>query len=292
MKDKENIPSFGQVSNLAGARQTHDKNDLASLAPLATAATRQSHANEFSRAAAISCLVLFEPGHCDVRLDHLGGVMAVSSGDSIYATAPLLCDPWEKKKPFEFRRVIGNIGMPGITMLVPSTNPLIRKVGPENWNVVSFATYDGKRQDNFGGTTLHLSFTGYNPPVTLADHGAQDSEQFILESVVSVHDHGKWVADLDVMQGPGSDRLFRILRLPSGSCQHETSHLPNTGLIAIDSWEEFLDLPHKGTVVRACGNWVARLSVAAIGIRLIAGSKEGRILACGEPFCWKCYGKH
>jgi len=98
------------------------------------------------------------------------------------------------------RRVIGNIGGPGITMLVPPANPLIREVGPENWNVVTYATYDGKREDSFQGTSLHLSFTGYNPPIVIGEHGAQDAEVYILESAVSVHDHGKWVADLDVLK--------------------------------------------------------------------------------------------
>ncbi|KAH8750494.1 hypothetical protein F5882DRAFT_369451 [Hyaloscypha sp. PMI_1271] len=259
------------------------------LAPLSGTQSGRIPANVLSRAATFSCLTLFESGHCDVNPHALKEVMALSSGDSIYVATPLLCDPIEMKSPHEMRRVIGNVGRPGITMLVPPANPLIRKVGPENWNVVTHASYDGKREDSFQGTTLHLSFTGYNPPIVIGEHGAQDSEVFILESLVSVHDHGKWVADLNVLEALGSKTLARINGTPVEICPHKTEELPRIALTAIDSWEEFLDLPSKPSVVRACGNWVARLSLAATGIRQRSGTKAGRILLCGDKFCWKCF---
>jgi len=242
-----------------------------------------------SRAATFSCLTLFESGHCDVEPTVLEEVMALSSGDSIYVTAPLLCDPLEGKHPYEMRRVIGNIGRPGITMLVPPANPLTRKAGPENWNVITHAGYDGKREDSFQGTTLHLSFTGYNPPITLNEHGAQDAEVFLLESVVSVHDHGKWVADLDVLKALGSEFLVGVDQSSVGVCSHKKDQLPSIALTAIDSWDEFLDLPSYPSVVRARGNWVARLSLAVAGINQFSNTNSGRrILLCKDTFCWKC----
>ena len=141
----------------------------------------------------------------------------------------------------------------------------------------------------FQGTTLHLSFAGYNPPTVIGEHGAQDSEVFILESVVSVHNYGKGIADLNVLEALGSKTLARVNGTSVEICPHKTEELPRIALTAIDSWEEFLDFPSKPSVVRACGNWVARLSLAATGIRQRSGTKAGRILLCDDKFCWKCY---
>ena len=260
------------------------------LAPLGGTESGLLPATMLSRAATFSCLTLFESGHFDVDPSVLTEVMALSSGDSIYVAAPLLCDPLETTYPYEMRRVIGNIGRPGITMLVPPANPLTRKAGPENWNVITHAGYDGKREDSFQGTTLHLSFTGYNPPITLNEHGAQDADVFLLESVVSVHDHGKWVADLNVLKALGSIFLARIDQNSAGICSHKKNELPRTRLIAIDSWEEFLDLPTSPSVVRACGNWVARLSLAVASINQCSGANANRrIMLCNDSFCWICY---
>jgi hypothetical protein len=151
------------------------------------------------RKSTFSSVAAFESGHCDIAPDLLSGVMAVSSGDSIFVAAPLLCDPIEKPMAYELRRILGNVGQAGITMLVPPSNLLIRSVGPEKWNVINHTDFDGKDEDNFKGTSLHLSFTEYNPSVNLGLHGAQDAEVFMLESIVSVHDRGMWIADLDIL---------------------------------------------------------------------------------------------
>ncbi|KAF4622802.1 hypothetical protein G7Y89_g14223 [Cudoniella acicularis] len=186
----------------------------------------------FSRVAA------FESGHCDIDPNLLDGVMALSSGDSIFVAAPLLCDPIEKLEAYELRRILGNVGRTGISMLVPPSNLLIRSVGPEMWNVVNHIDFNGKGEDDFKGTSLHLSFTEYNPPVSLGLHGAQDAEVFILESIVSVHDHGKWIADLDILGVLGN-----LLRYKQEDCSHGIGELPAKKFTAIDTWDEFLDRP-------------------------------------------------
>jgi hypothetical protein len=231
-----------------------------------------------------SCVALFESGrgHCNIKPDLLQGVMALSSGDSIFVAAPLLCDPSEILEPYELRRIVGNIGRAGITMLVPPANPLIRSIGPESWNVLNHADFDGKSEDSFRGTTLHLSFTEYNPPIHLGNHGAQDDEVFILESVVSVHDHGRWVADLDIIQALKSPLLHHLAEPPE-LCSHVAGEPPSTKLTSIDSWEEFLDRAENVSIARAHGNWVARLSLVSIGI-----SQGVTVVVCPSRVCWKC----
>jgi hypothetical protein len=278
-RDSDPRPSVG----LHGTQPIRSIN----LAPLTTINSRIKRPKELSRVAAFSCLALFESGHCDVNLDLLKDVMALSSGDSIYVAAPLLCDPYEVRKPYELLRVVGNIGRPGITMLVPPANPLVRQVGPECWNIVTYAEFDGKQEDSFQGTTMHLSFTEYNQPINIGVHGAQDAEVFVLESVLSVHDHGRWVADLDLLHALESFELARAE--PAKACTHSAGQLPSIRIIAIDSWEEFLDATGSVSVARARGNWVARLSLTAIGVGNQCAYKEGGVVVCPEKFCWKCF---
>jgi hypothetical protein len=38
-------------------------------------------------------------------------------------------------------------------------------------------------------------------------------------------------------------------------------------LIAIDNWDEFFDLPDCTSIVRASGNWQARLAIAAASVQ-------------------------
>jgi hypothetical protein len=234
------------------------------------------------RRSTFSCVAAFESGHCDIEPNLLNGVMALSSGDSIFVAAPLLCDPMEKPVAYELRRILGNVGRTGISMLVPPSNLLIRSVGPEKWNVINHLDFNGRDQDNFKGTSLHLSFTEYNPAVNLGLHGAQDAEVFILESIVSVHDRGKWIADLDILGVLGELERWQHVK-----CNHGIGELP-TGIkkfTAIDSWEEFLDRPEDSIgIARAHCNWVARLTLVATSL-----SQGIPTILCSRETCWKCF---
>lgn len=227
-----------------------------------------------------SCVAAFESGSCDIDPDLLTGAMALSSGDSIFVAAPLLCDPMENPFEYELRRIVGNVGRPGITILVPPSNLLIRPTTPENWNVITHADFDGRAEDSFKGTTLHLSFTEYNPAVILGLHGAQDAEAFVLESIVSVHDRGKWVADLDILKV-----IDKLVFYKQGTCDHGVGELPTRPFTSIDSWEEFLDRPvSKIGIARAHRNWVARLTLIATSL-----SQDLHTILCPETVCWKCF---
>ncbi|KAG4439469.1 hypothetical protein IFR05_005048 [Cadophora sp. M221] len=215
------------------------------------------------RQSTFSSVSAFESGHCDIDPRLLKGVMALSSGDSIFVAAPLLCDPIQKPEAYELKRILGNVGRPGISMLIPPSNLLIRSVGPEQWNVINHNDFNGKNEDNFKGTSLHLSFTEYNPSVSLGLHGAQDDEIVMLESIVSVHDHGKWIADLDIL-----GVLGKLVTYEQMDCTHGKGELPiDRKFTSIDTWDEFLDR-HEDSIgiARAHCNWVARLTLAATSL--------------------------
>ena len=114
--------------------------------------------------------------------------------------ATLLCDPSEVTEPFEIRRVLGNVGRAGITMLIPPQSPCVRESKLESWNLINHADFDGTLEDCFKNTTLHLSFTGEEIPISKGTYGGQDTEVFLLESLVSVYDQGQWIADLNVLR--------------------------------------------------------------------------------------------
>lgn len=92
---------------------------------------------------------------------------------------------------------------------------------------------------------------------------------FLLESLVSVYDQGQWVADLDVLKSL-SRALNQIERAPakcmSSAPQHPQSAVPLFPLTAIDNWEEFLDKPESAGIVRASGNWSARLALTVLSL--------------------------
>ena len=81
-----------------------------------------------SRPATFACVAMFEPGGFDLKPDILIRVMAVSAGDSIYVAAPILCDPAVRRKPHEVRRIVGNVGRPGLAFLIPPSSPRMKHI--------------------------------------------------------------------------------------------------------------------------------------------------------------------
>ena len=129
-------------------------------------------------------------------------VMALSSGDSIYVALWLICDPVERQPAASVRRLHGNVGKAGLILLVPPADPKMLALEVDNWKFIDRETFDGTVTDTFTGTSLHLSFRDWCIPVDVgvAGRGLRDAEAYIIESLVSVYDRGKWIADLDVLQ--------------------------------------------------------------------------------------------
>jgi hypothetical protein len=211
---------------------------------------------------------MFENGLLNIDPSGLGEVMALSAANSLYIAMPLLCDPSEKPMEWEIRHVVGNIGQPGISFLVPPPDPKVEKSIGVSWDLVNHAPFDGELSDHFASTSLHASFTKFEVPIGLNPHSGQDVQAFFRQTLIRLHGkNGKWVADLDIL-GALQDPLFK--RYHPGSCRHSNARqtTPQCILKSIDNWEEFLDRPKVPGVVRATGNWQARLrSMYSLAIR-------------------------
>lgn len=238
-----------------------------------------------SQRATFACISMFESGGFDFTPSQMDRVMAMSAGDSIYVAAAILCDPAKRPEPFEIRRIVGNIGRAGIAFLVPPNNPRIKELDLETYQVINHDPYDGKLEDCFKGTTLHLGFSGYEFSLDVGNHGGRNREAFFIETLISTHDRGEWVADLDALSSLTSSGLCRV-NYQSEDCGHtpsERHYPPELPLITIDRWEELLEKPRDSAVVRAHGNWLARLAAAAVSVKM----GNNTLLLAGNG-CWKC----
>jgi hypothetical protein len=240
-----------------------------------------------NRQQCFSCIINLESSQYRIEPEKLTAVLAVSTGDSIFVASPLLCDPIDAGTNNPVQRIMGNVGRAGVALLVPPQSPKVKKLGIDTWDLINQTTFDGNFEDCFANTSLHLSFTGANMPLDMGFTGNCDREVYILETVVSVHEAGQWVADLDVLGSLASRRLERdFSRQPSCSNEHwEARHTDLLGppIRSLENWSEFLDRPDSGSVFRALGNWQARLAATVLGL-----AQGHRVFVVQRDVCWKC----
>lgn len=236
------------------------------------------------------CIVFLESVSLNISPSNFVNVMALSVRDSIYVAAPLLCDPSENPASFEIRRIRGNVGKPGIAMLVPPTNPRVRGLEFGDWHLVTHAPFDGRSSDSFHQTSLHLSFTGCVFPIDTRTYGDRDIEIYFLESVVSVHDKGQWIADLDILTNLQSPRVLRLEAICShksyengGAVSEKSSAIQDSDFTMVDTWSEILDRPESVAIIRSSGNWIGRLATTALSLQMGCDTVIG-----SEKFCWEC----
>lgn len=241
-----------------------------------------------SRTQVFSCIAMFENRKINLDPGSLDQVMAISAGGSIYVAMPLLSDPFDLVQDNEVKHITGNISKPGLSLMIPPMAPRLRKVDEDKWTLVNHAPFDGRLEDCFQHTSLHLSFTGYQLPMMTAEHGYQGVEANFVETLVSVFDRHEWVADLDVLKAlamPSVTRINEHLR----HCPHtepcDATYFP---LTSIDSWDEFIDRPSNACIFRASGNWLARLSAVAVNAQQ---NLDTIVLKDGKRPCWKCVEK-
>jgi hypothetical protein len=120
-----------------------------------------------SRPQAFSCISMFDSAACDLDPEALEEVFALSVGSSIYVAEAMLCDPYQSTKDTNIRRVIGNLGRAGISLLIPPTDPSVREPGEDSWTQINHTKFDGQAEDSFQHTSIHLSFTGYEMPLSV-----------------------------------------------------------------------------------------------------------------------------
>ncbi|GME24072.1 hypothetical protein EV356DRAFT_519402 [Neofusicoccum parvum] len=250
----------------------------------------------------MSCVAYMDSGSQDIKPSVLENVMAMSFGDSLYIAMQLACDPWENPAEYELKRVLGNVGRPGITFLVPPKNPIMRKIDPQSWKIVNNASFNFRAENHFHRTSLHLNFTDYYFPIANEQRHGRDSEAFYLEAVVSVHESGEWVGDLDIIKSLNHLNI-NITRTTEHFCNNPQDHASapedvqelDSELISAECWDEILDLPKRGGfVVRANDNWSGRLAVTAMLSQLLVGSDRPskEIVVCPNNFCWRCNPFH
>jgi hypothetical protein len=243
----------------------------------------QDDCHLLSRQNTFSCVTFFETGGVmNIPPDNLSQVLAMSIDNSIYVAAPLLCDPLERPHPHEIRRIVGNIGKAGLAFLIPPTNPLSRKAKPNEWDLINHLTFDGKAEDSFQQTSLHLALTDYTIPFTMHHEGARDTEAYFQEALISVFDRTEWVADLDCI---GSLESPLLTRLPQTACTHQKLPVFSSQqqLTCIDSWHELLDRPQQAAIVRSHENWIGRLATTCLSVQ-----KQYPTVIIPSEFCWDC----
>jgi hypothetical protein len=237
-----------------------------------------------------ACITYLESG-LNLNQSTFKGVMALSAADSIFVSHELLCDPLSHSSSGLVRRVIGNLGKPGVSLLIPPPNPLCLEPDPGSWRLINREYFKGELTDSFTGTTLHLSFTDWRTPIDVGQsaQGHRNVEAYIYEALVSVHDHGKWIADLDIIdalsKGCGSwDHQWFY----KSGCDHPP-HSDSSGLcdseqiVCITSWDEFLDHSAGPAIFMAHENWLARLAAAVLAVQ-----RHDRVIV-SDRICWDCY---
>ena len=237
------------------------------------------------RASAFACITMFESGTYNAKPADLENVMAMSSGDSIYVAATLLCDPSENTPQGDIRRISGNIGRPGIAFMVPPVDPLMKEISLTEWPQISRNDFDGQIKNCFQSTSLHLSFTSAQTSLFIGFSGAQDTGVYMLETLISLHYAGKWFADLDILKAINSLKLIRLY--PCVDSHYGEAQGLKSQVTCIDNWLELVDAPEQHTsLVRAHRNWQARLAATAISI-----AKGYDTLVLPDEVCWQCFNR-
>ena len=231
---------------------------------------------------AFACIAMCETGVLNLDPGEMMSVMAISSGNSLYIASDLLQDPAQPARGFSVKRVVGNIGRAGLAILIPPQEPKLPVENPDSWRLINHASFDGKLENCFASTSLHLGFSGYEFALADDSHGGRFTEAFYIEAVVSVHDRGEWVADLDVLSAIDT-HFFHILSTKACCKEKPSPATPGFYLTSIDQWEELLDQRGHCAVVRAHQNWQARLAASVISVRL----GYPTLVFAGDP-CWKC----
>lgn len=206
-----------------------------------------------------SCVALFTTGHVDSPPEDFGGAMAICHEDSIFVAQRLLQDPTDERPSFVVKRIAGNIGRSGLSILIPPISPEFRKVDhKESWRVVNYKDFDGKYEDNFGGTSLHLSFTGSVLPLDTGNRGDIHRDASFVETLIQVYDGGEWVADIDILKALSNFEYGWDTKVCCDDLRIKKK------MVSVDNWNELLDTMPPRPLVRARGNHLARLAAATV----------------------------
>ena len=234
-----------------------------------------------NRVQMFACISKFESGGFNFHPSAMNGVLAISSGNSLYVASCLLQDPCDPRSSRTIERVVGNLGKTGMALLVSPAVPQMRSLS-DDVRLVNHHPFDGGEENAFPETSLHISYTDWQLPIDIGSRGKRDVEAYYVEAAIGLYDRGKWVADLNILD-VFNHRLSQIVPRCTQHRKQSESIDETSKFVAIDSWEELLDSPTEVGVVRARGNWQARLAAAALSIQR---GHETRIVP--ESTCWLC----
>ncbi|KAF4954433.1 hypothetical protein FSARC_12137 [Fusarium sarcochroum] len=169
------------------------------------------------RSTKFSCLAMLESGGHDIHPDQVKLVLAMATGNSIYTSEALLQDPSlpDNSGVSTFtgiRRIIGNVGHPGVVLLTPPPIPRVLQVDETKGRFVQAGQFDGTLRNLFTQTSMHLKFTEFKVPLASA-RGAVDADVVLREALISVYDGPRWIADLDILQAFESPNLTHRVEL-------------------------------------------------------------------------------
>ena len=259
--------------------------------------------DDASPGSALRCVCFFESGGVAVDSKSCDKALATSAGNSLYVDNLLLSDPAKSTGTHSHshqsvRRIIGNLAVPGISILLsPET---MRKRKTSEARLVEQAPYDFDRQNSFSGVSLHLSLTAWKMPAYDGDVGVIDHELYWREAVISVMDRGKWVADVNIMDA--LEQCLGLGTLKSDCPDHDSKpslELRASEISCIDNFDELFDPPLDIGIVRAHRNWAARLAAACTAVQHAdtelpdTEADEDEIMANvfilpSEALCWEC----
>jgi hypothetical protein len=198
----------------------------------------------------------------------------------------MLDDPAVWSPQYQFSRLLGNLGRPGVTVLTSPQKPEVREIDFSSWRR-SMDIFDGAPIDYFESTSLHLSFTDWSTPLYQShSFGHRGSEAVHAEAVVSVRDAGAWVGDIDIMAALQHSSV-QTLPEPLQPCSHNQPSKPPLRMMSVECWDQILDCPDGLLVTRSTKNWVARLALIAV-LAQHCRLKSKRIFICPEDTCWEC----
>ena len=178
---------------------------------------------------------------------------------------------------------------------------MVKEVNEGAWRNISYKEFDGKQQNSFSRTSMHLTFTDYYVPMYDGNRGGFENQVNFLESVIAVYDSGEWIADVDILSALRNLSIRRLGDLMP--CNHARGRKPPRSMIAVENWDEVLDRPAGNSVIQASGNWIARLAISAVLSQLsrvdgsmgtlVTGELETidpkrLVTICPSYTCWEC----
>ncbi|KAI1743886.1 hypothetical protein F4680DRAFT_444581 [Xylaria scruposa] len=224
------------------------------------------HAKDIDTATCFACIAMMETGSYDLDPGGLRSVFGLCASDSLYIASCLLRDPADRLNMPPIQRYTGNIGKAGMALMVPPNEPEIRRYDLiDEWYQYDHNVYTGVMEDCFKGTSLHLSFSEASQAVNVNFSGGPDIEAYFIETLISVYNRAEWIAELDVLGSvthPNLKSEAEILQGKACSCKHPTNNGPT--VISIDNFAEMLVPPTQPGIIRAKGNWQARLAATAL----------------------------